>query len=145
MGAPTWPAPTFVAPRVNRRAPRSRAQKYGGPDMARPNVRRAPSESGRSSVSRSEAWGPRHGPPQRSARPGGARKGRAGNREPVESAVVATAVGLGEVRAPEEAGDEACARPRVERARLIDLLDASGVHLGDAVGGPHGLRLIVVT
>src|SRR5439155_11195988 len=44
--------PTFVAPRVNRGAPRSRAQKYGAPTCP-PNVRRAPSELWRCSVSRS--------------------------------------------------------------------------------------------
>src|SRR5438034_11327648 len=52
MGAPTWPPPTFVAARVNRGAPRSRAQKYGGPDMSPPTFV-APRVNRRSSVARS--------------------------------------------------------------------------------------------
>src|SRR5207248_3734688 len=49
------PPPAFVAPRVNRGAPRSRAQKYGAPTWppTPPSARRAPAESWRSSVSRS--------------------------------------------------------------------------------------------
>src|SRR5207244_3621995 len=61
-GAPTRPPtpPALVAPRVTRGAPRSRAQKYGAPTRppTPPSARRAPSESWRSSVSRSEVWGP---------------------------------------------------------------------------------------
>src|SRR5882762_9464506 len=68
-GAPRWPPPhpTLLAPRLNRGAPRSRARSSrGGPEMAppTPNAPRAPTESWRSSITRSLLrGGPRDGPP----------------------------------------------------------------------------------
>src|SRR5258708_2794903 len=48
-----------------------------------------------------------------------------------------------EVRAADEAGDEARARAVVEREGVVDLLDPALVHYHDAVGGHHRFRLVV--
>ena len=63
--------------------------------------------------------------------------------EAVEDDFAALAGGLQQVGAPDETGDEAGARPGIERRRRVDLLDAPVVHHRDPVGGDHGLALVV--
>ena len=66
-----------------------------------------------------------------------------GNREVVEDDVVPAHLGVQEVGPADEARHEARARPSVEGARRVDLLDPSLVHHGDPVGRHHRLRLVV--
>ena len=63
--------------------------------------------------------------------------------EVVEDDLRAVDLAVEEVGASDEAGHEARPRPRVERPRLVHLLDPPLVHDGDAVGGDHRLRLVV--
>ena len=53
--------------------------------------------------------------------------------------------GLDEVhrRRADERGDEEVRRPRVERLRRVDLLDAAVAHDGDALAERHRLDLVV--
>ena len=50
---------------------------------------------------------------------------------------------LEEIRPADESRDERRPRPLVDLDRGADLLDAAGVHHGDAVRGHHGLGLVV--
>jgi hypothetical protein len=61
----------------------------------------------------------------------------------IEGHRLAVAFSLHQIRAPDEAGDEARARARVDRVGRVDLLDPAAVHHGDAVGRDHRLALVV--
>src|SRR5216684_5188320 len=64
-------------------------------------------------------------------------------REAIEQDLRALAGALDEIGPADEASDEACARPVVERVGAVDLLDAALVHNCDAVRSDHRLALVV--
>src|SRR3954451_3057430 len=75
-------------------------------------------------------------------RPAGVQPG-GGDLKTVEGDARPIRLAVENIGTSDEFGDIARLRPRIERQRIVDLLDAALVHDGDAVRRRHRLRLVV--
>src|SRR5882757_1022802 len=64
-------------------------------------------------------------------------------RKTVERNLMPVAGALDEIGASDEPSHKTRRRLVIERAGMIDLLDAAMIHDGNSVGGHHGLRLVM--
>src|ERR1700704_4015345 len=66
-----------------------------------------------------------------------------GQPKTIERNLIPVAGALDEIGASDEPSHKTRRRPVIERAWMIDLLDAAMIHDGNSIGGHHGFGLVM--